>query len=90
MKTSSGYKRRARVEPLVERTQHKGNSECAVGLGSTDEECESAAAPRFLVLANPTCRWSTWEARLEGEEPPAGQPRTLQERAWSSPIGYTP
>jgi hypothetical protein len=31
--------RRARLEPLVEIHQHKGNSECALGVGNTDEEC---------------------------------------------------
>ncbi len=37
--TQEDWERRARVEPLVEVTQHKGNSECAVGLGTSDEEC---------------------------------------------------
>jgi hypothetical protein len=38
------------------------------------------------VLENPTCRWSTWDALREGVEPRADLPRTIQERAWSSPI----
>ena len=33
------WQRRAKLEPLVEITQHKGNSECGFGLGTTDEEC---------------------------------------------------
>ena len=33
------WQRRAKLEPLVEIMQHKGNSECAFGLGTTDEEC---------------------------------------------------
>ena len=42
------------------------------------------------VLENPTCRWSTWEALRAGVEPRSDLPRTLQERAWSSPIWYRP
>ena len=38
------------------------------------------------VLENPTCRWSTWDAIREGVEPRADLHKTLQERAWSSPI----
>ena len=32
--------RRARIERLVEVTQQKGNSECQVGVGTTDEDCD--------------------------------------------------
>jgi hypothetical protein len=42
------------------------------------------------VLENPTCRWSTWDALRAGVEPRSDLPRTLQERAWSSPIWYRP
>ena len=42
------------------------------------------------VLENPTCRWSTWDALRAGVEPRADIPATIQERAWSSPIWYTP
>jgi len=38
------------------------------------------------VLENPTCRWSTWDALREGVEPRADLHKTIQERAWSSPI----
>jgi uncharacterized protein DUF3604 len=38
------------------------------------------------VLENPSCRWSTWDALREGVEPRADLHKTLQERAWSSPI----
>jgi hypothetical protein len=38
------------------------------------------------VLENPTCRWSTWDALREGVEPRADLKKTIQERAWSSPI----
>jgi hypothetical protein len=40
------------------------------------------------VLENPTCRWSTWDAVRAGVPPRPDLARTLQERAWSSPIQF--
>lgn len=53
-------------------------------------EPSQAALYYVRVLQNPTCRWSTWDAIRSDIEPRRDIPPILQDRAWSSPIWYTP
>ena len=61
-----------------------------------DFDAERRAVYYLRALENPSCRYSQRVCiALEAEERPEGCahphiPRTLQERAWSSPIWYTP
>jgi Protein of unknown function (DUF3604) len=62
----------------------------------TDPAFDPAQAAFYYarVLENPTCRWSTWEclALPAADRPPACSdpevPKTIQERAWTSPIWW--
>ena len=58
----------------------------------TDPEFDASQRALYYVrvLENPTCRWSTWDAIRAGVEPRPEIHKTIQERAWSSPIWYTP
>ena len=58
----------------------------------TDPEFDPSV-PAFYyarVLEVPTPRWTTIQAAQLGIAPPDVVPATVQERAWSSPIWYTP
>jgi hypothetical protein len=71
------------------------DSLCAVW---TDPDFDPAEHAYYYarVVENPTCRWSAYECnRLAPAERPASctdpaWPKTVQERAWTSPIWFTP
>ena len=76
-------------------------ADCSVTAGAGAAELSAAwTDPEFdpsrrafyyvRVLENPTCRWTTWRALESGAGLPAGVPPVIKERAWSSPIWYTP
>ena len=58
----------------------------------SDPEFDSNLSAFYYVrvIEIPTPRWSTYDAKALGIEPPKEFPTTIQERAWSSPIWYTP
>ena len=58
----------------------------------TDPEFDPALDAFYYarVLEIPTPRWTTIQAKQLGIAPPDVVPPTIQERAWTSPIWYTP
>ena len=67
-------------------TQGVGAGELRALWRDPDFDPEISAFYYVRVLENPTCRWSTWDAVRAGTKPRPDVPRTIQERAWSSPI----
>ena len=58
----------------------------------TDPDFDPAVHAVYYVrvIEIPTPRWSTYDAVKLGVPVPEGTPTSIQERAWSSPIWYTP
>ncbi len=70
--------------------QGKGAGELAATWTDPDFDPKIRAVYYVRVLEDPVCRWSTWDALRLKVAPPKSVPPTVKERAWTSPIWYTP
>ncbi|NKB37276.1 MAG: DUF3604 domain-containing protein [Gammaproteobacteria bacterium] len=68
----------------------KGASELIGRWRDPEFELKEQALYYLRVLENPSCRWSTYEAIRENKALFDNVEASIQERAWSSPIWYTP
>ncbi|HEY5803441.1 MAG TPA: DUF3604 domain-containing protein [Lysobacter sp.] len=68
----------------------KGASELVATWSDPDFKPGERAFYYARVLENPVCRWSMYDAKRVGVASPKDLPTTVKERAWSSPIWYTP
>ena len=68
----------------------KGASELVATWSDPDFKPGERAFYYARVLENPVCRWSMYDAKHAGLAYPKELPKTVKERAWSSPIWYTP
>jgi len=71
-------------------TNDIGDTQLSVVWTDPDFNPSQHAVYYVRVLEIPTPRWSTYDAATLGVAPPTEVPATIQERAWSSPIWYTP
>ena len=71
-------------------TNDIGDTQLSVVWSDPDFDPGQKALYYIRVLEIPTPRWSTYDSARNNLPLSALAPATLQERAWSSPIWYTP
>lgn len=86
----------ARVDPRTCALEGAGADALCASWEDPDFDPQRAAVYYARVVETPSCRWSTWKclslpaaARPDGCTDPR-VPRTIQERAWTSPIWFVP
>lgn len=68
----------------------KGAAQLATTWTDPDFHPDQSAFYYVRVLEDPVCRWSQYDANRLGVTLPPSVPATIQQRAWSSPIWYSP
>ena len=92
----AGGKNSADVDHDTCRPQGPGEAQLCGQWRDPDFDRGRAAVYYARVLENPSCRWHAWECnKIPKELRPSGcsdpkVPWTIQERAWTSPIWYSP
>lgn len=71
-------------------SQDKGDAQLAASWSDPEFDPRQNAFYYARVIEDPTCRWSTWDAIRSGVQPSPHLEKTIQERAYSSPIWVTP
>ena len=71
-------------------SENKGATELSGKWRDPKFDLNEHALYYLRVLENPSCRWSTYEAIRENKARFDNVEAIIQERAWSSPIWYTP
>ncbi len=71
-------------------TNNIGDTQLSAVWTDPDFDASQHAVYYARVIEIPTPRWSTYDAAQLGVDIPEGVPATIQERAWASPIWYTP
>jgi hypothetical protein len=71
-------------------SEDKGDAELNAAWSDPEFDPKLNAFYYARVVENPTCRWSTWDANRLGVEPNPKLPKTIQERAYTSPIWFIP
>lgn len=71
-------------------SKDKGSPQLAASWSDPEFDPKQNAFYYARVIENPTCRWSTWDAIRVGVEPSPHLEKTIQERAYTSPIWFIP